>query len=120
MIRKCSVSTPIRSTSRSHSVSRPVCKSDFLKLMINKMKLKHIIFIAGLITLVASACKKESFLNRTPLSDISPQTFFTNETDLQLYCTQYYKSLPVQTLLRSDDQSDDKAHRTLNTLLAGT
>lgn len=88
--------------------------------MINKMKLKHIIFIAGLITLVASACKKDSFLNRTPLSDISPQTFFTNETDLQLYCNQYYKGLPVQTLLRADDQSDDKADRTLNTLLAGT
>ncbi len=84
------------------------------------MKLKHIIFIAGLITLVASACKKDSFLNRTPLSDISPQTFFTNETDLQLYCNQYYKGLPVQTLLRADDQSDDKADRTLNTLLAGT
>jgi hypothetical protein len=66
------------------------------------------------------ACKKDSFLNRHPLSDISPATFFTTETDLQLYCNQYYKTLPVQTLLRADDQSDDKANATLNTLLAGT
>src|ERR1700754_80120 len=88
--------------------------------MINKMKLKLTIFISGLIMLVASACKKDSFLRRAPLSDISPQTFFTNETDLQLYCNQYYKGLPVQTLLRADDQSDDKANQTLNTLLAGT
>jgi hypothetical protein len=88
--------------------------------MINKMKFKHTIFITGLIMLVAGACKKDSFLRRTPLSDISPQTFFTNETDLQLYCNQYYKGLPAQTLLRADDQSDDKANQTLNTLLAGT
>jgi hypothetical protein len=88
--------------------------------MIKKMKLKHNIFIAGALLVLASSCKKDSFLNRAPLSDISPQTFFTNETDLQLYCNQYYKALPAQTLLRADDQSDDKANQTLNTLLSGT
>jgi hypothetical protein len=45
--------------------------------------------------LVFAACKKDSFLNRHPLSDISPTTFFTTETDLELYCNQYYKALPV-------------------------
>ena len=66
------------------------------------------------------SCKKDSFLNRAPLSNISPQTFFTNEPDLQLYCNQYYTNLPVQTFLRADDNSDDKANATINTLLAGT
>ncbi len=67
-----------------------------------------------------TACKKDSFLNRAPLSDISPETFFTNEVDLQLYCNQYYKNLPVQNFLHADDNSDDKANQTINPLLAGT
>jgi hypothetical protein len=83
-----------------------------------KNQIIHIVLVLGLSAFVA--CKKDSFLNRHPLSDISPETFFTTETDLQLYCNQYYIQLPVQTLLRADDQSDDKANATLNTLLAGT
>jgi hypothetical protein len=84
------------------------------------MKKKNILYIAcaGLIAL--SSCKKDSFLNRAPLSNLSPQTFFTNETDFQLYCNQYYTNLPVQTLLRGDFNSDDKANQTLSTLLANT
>ncbi|HLZ88409.1 MAG TPA: RagB/SusD family nutrient uptake outer membrane protein [Puia sp.] len=78
----------------------------------------YITVLAALLTL--GGCKKDSFLNRSPLSDISPETFFTSETDFQLYCNQYYNALPVQTLLRADDQSDDKANATLNSLLAGT
>src|SRR5882672_660175 len=84
------------------------------------MKNKHILYIAcaGLIGMVS--CKKDSFLNRNPLSNFSPQTFFTNESDLQLFCNQYYTNLPVQTFLRADDNSDDKANQTINTMLAGT
>lgn len=70
-------------------------------------------------TIVAS-CKKESFLNRTPLSSIVPENFFKNETDLQLYCNQYYSSLTIQNFLRLDDNSDDKANATINPMLAGT
>jgi hypothetical protein len=88
--------------------------------MLNKMKLKHILFITGAALLVFTACKKDSFLTRAPLSDISPQTFFVNEPDLQLYCNQYYNALPVQTLVCADDQSDDKANATVNALLAGS
>src|SRR5882757_5226905 len=83
------------------------------------MKSKHLLYIAGAMVMALGSCKKD-FLNRAPLSNLSPQTFFTNETDFQLYCNQYYIGLPVQTLLRADDMSDDKANQTLNTLLAGT
>ncbi|HEY4110855.1 RagB/SusD family nutrient uptake outer membrane protein [Puia sp.] len=76
--------------------------------------------IVALGVLGFAACKKDSFLNRHPLSDISPATFFTTETDLQLYCNQYYNTLPAQTLQRADDQSDDKANAMINALLAGT
>src|SRR6186713_1649703 len=84
------------------------------------MKYKNILVIAGAAMIVMSGCKKDALLNRAPLSDISPQTFFVNETDLQLYCNQYYNTLPVQTLVRADDQSDDKANRSISALLAGT
>lgn len=84
------------------------------------MKSKIILYITGLTMLAISACKKDSFLNRAPLSDISPETFFTNETDYQLYCNQYYTGLPVQTLVNADDQSDDKANAAINALLAGS
>ena len=66
------------------------------------------------------SCKKDSFLNRVPLSDISQQNFFTTETDLQLYCNQYYSQLDVQNFVDMDDNSDDKANLSINRLLAGT
>src|SRR5215467_11196814 len=84
------------------------------------MRNKYKLFIAGALMMAMGSCKKQAFLNRAPLSDISPQTFFVNEADLQLYCNQYYNNLPVQTFLRADDQSDDKANSSINSLLAGT
>ena len=82
--------------------------------------MKKILYILSAIMLTMSSCKKDSFLSRSPLSNVSPNTFFTNEADLQLFCNQYYVNLPVQTFLRADDNSDDKANQTINTLLAGT
>ncbi|AYD47445.1 RagB/SusD family nutrient uptake outer membrane protein [Arachidicoccus soli] len=84
------------------------------------MKNKYILYTTFLIVVAFASCKKEAFLNRYPLSDISPQNFFTNETDLQLYCNQYYSHLPVQNFLDADDNSDDKAPQSINSFLAGT
>lgn len=84
------------------------------------MKNKHIIFIVFFAMIALASCKKDSFLNRYPLSDISPENFFKNETDLQIYCNQYYATLPVQNFVNADDNSDDKANASINTFLAGT
>jgi hypothetical protein len=84
------------------------------------MKNKHIIFMTFFAALILASCKKDSFLNRYPLSDISPQNFFKNETDLQIYCNQYYSTLPVQNFVNADDDSDDKANASINSYLAGT
>lgn len=84
------------------------------------MKNKYIIYAALFAMTAIGSCKKDSFLNRYPLSDISPQSFFKNESDLQLYCNQYYSHLPVQDFLRADDNSDDKAPQSINSFLAGT
>jgi hypothetical protein len=84
----------------------------------------------ALITL--TSCKRENFLNRTPISDISPQNFFTNESDLQLYCNQYYavftqqvdsnisRSTLAQEFVDVDDNSDDKANQSISQYLDGT
>ena len=84
------------------------------------MKKYKYIYLMMATLLVFSSCKREEFLNRIPLSDISPENFFKNENDLQLYCNQYYSSLPVQNLLRADNNSDDKANSSINALLNGT
>jgi len=84
------------------------------------MKNKYILYIACAALSIVTSCKRESFLNRSPLSDITPGTYFKNETDLQLYCNQYYPALTVQNFLKLDDNSDDKANASINSLLAGT
>lgn len=83
------------------------------------MKNKHIIFMMLLAVAAFVSCKKDSFLNRYPLSDVSPQNFFKDENDLQLYCNQYYSQLPVQNFVDADDNSDDKANASINSFLAG-
>lgn len=84
------------------------------------MKKYKYIYLMMAILFVLSSCKKEEFLNRVPLSDISPENFFKNENDLQLYCNQFYSSLPVQNFIRADNNSDDKANSSINALLNGT
>jgi hypothetical protein len=84
------------------------------------MKNKLTLYIAFAAMLAVASCKRESFLDRQPLSSIIPQKFFKNETDLQLYCNQYYPALTIQNFQRLDDNSDDKANASINSLLAGT
>jgi hypothetical protein len=84
------------------------------------MRYTNIIYTAIVAGVIFTSCKKDSYLNRYPLSDVSPQNFFTSETDLQLYCNQYYTHLPVQNFLNADDNSDDKAPGKIDQFLAGT
>lgn len=89
------------------------------------MKSKHIIYITFFAIALMASCKKD-YLNRYPLSDISPQNFFKNETDLQLYCNQFYTTLPVQNFIivgsddHGDNYSDNMVPRDISQLLAGT
>lgn len=84
------------------------------------MKNKYHLYIIVLAIMAFVSCKKDSFLNRYPLSDVSPKNFFKDETDLQLYCNQYYSTLPTQYFVDLDDDSDDKANASMNQFLAGT
>ena len=84
------------------------------------MKSRYIIYTAITAMIAFASCKKDSFLNRYPLSDISPENFFNSESDLQVYCNQYYSQLPVQYFVNVDDNSDDKAPQAINQFLDGT
>lgn len=84
------------------------------------MKNGYNIYLIFLAIIAFASCKKDSFLNRYPLSDVSPKNFFKDETDLQLYCNQYYSTLPTQYFVDLDDNSDDKANASANQFLAGT
>lgn len=94
--------------------------------------MKQTIFSILILSLALVSCKRESFLNRTPISDLSPQNFFTNESNLQLYCNQYYTvftqgndsgvstNMWAQQFVNFDDNSDDKANQSINQFLNGT
>jgi len=84
------------------------------------MKNKHLLYLSVVVMMAVTSCKRDAFLNTVPLSSINPLSFFASESDLQLYCNGYYYALPVQTLLRADDNSDDKANNSINSLLANT
>ncbi|WP_316817562.1 RagB/SusD family nutrient uptake outer membrane protein [Pedobacter nyackensis] len=52
------------------------------------------------------SCKKD-FLNKLPITDIAPQTFFQNEKDLELYCNGMYTLVPGAGIMTADVQSDN-------------
>lgn len=50
----------------------------------------------------------DDFLDRTPLSEISPENSFTTATDLELYTNSFYNDLSgVGGIIRSDNLSDN-------------
>ena len=100
------------------------------------MKQQYFLYTALIALVALASCKRESFLNRTPLSDLSPETYFTTEGNLQLYCNQYYSVFTgqpgmttvtgaengglAQQFADADDNSDDKANQSIFQFLDNT
>ncbi len=63
---------------------------------------KHISFLFIGIAALATACKKD-FMDRQPLSDISPDQFFNSEKDLKLYTNSFYSALPSAEGIYNED-----------------
>ncbi|MEC3880094.1 RagB/SusD family nutrient uptake outer membrane protein [Parapedobacter sp. 10938] len=61
-----------------------------------------------LAALMFASCGKD-FLERFPLSQLSPETFFNNERDLELYTNSFYAYLPGEEAYLDDQQSDNLA-----------
>jgi starch-binding outer membrane protein, SusD/RagB family len=74
--------------------------------------------IIFLIILFAS-CKKDSFLDRTPISDLTEQNFFTDANDLNTYCNGLYSFLPTAYIALNDEQSDNFEGTPYNKVVAG-
>lgn len=77
--------------------------------------------VYGLIFLIISfaSCKKDSFLDRTPLSDLTEQNFFNDATDLNTYCNGLYSFLPTAYMALDDEQSDNFENAPFNKVVAG-
>jgi hypothetical protein len=64
------------------------------------------------------ACKKD-FLERRPLSEISPQDFFNTEKDLEMYTNSLYGNLPGTDIYSADNTSDNVETAATNEVVAG-
>ncbi|EOR96180.1 Putative outer membrane protein [Arcticibacter svalbardensis MN12-7] len=60
------------------------------------------IILAIFLALIFVGCKTD-FLERTPLSQISPENAFNTESELQLYVNSFYNSLPSGPEIYSED-----------------
>lgn len=80
-------------------------------------KIQKLILILAGSGLIAS-CNSD-FLERYPLSQISPQVFFNTESDLELYTNSFYTALPGNNIPTDDFQSDNVDVAGLDEIVAG-
>lgn len=78
--------------------------------------MKRILMVLSVLTL--AACKKD-FLDRQPLSDIAPGSFFNNEKDLTLYTNGFYAMLPGNEIYSNDLSSDNVEPAVIGDVVAG-
>jgi len=79
--------------------------------------MKKIVYTIILL-LVASGCN-DDFLERYPLSEVSPQTYFKTENELETYINSLYSYLPTTSIFQDDTQSDNLAPKAFNQVVAG-
>ena len=71
-----------------------------------------------ILTIIAAAvCLASCDLNYTPLSKLSPETFFSNENELQAFSNQFYSTLNMNTY---DEVSDLHIKNSLSDVMNGT
>lgn len=76
------------------------------------MKTKLIVlFICGIVLVFLNACKKE-FLEREPLSKITPDSYLVEESQLAAYAINLYGMMPIMGYFNEDKDTDTYAERT--------
>lgn len=83
--------------------------------------MKHqsiLFFILFVLTFFLTSCKKD-FLQREPLSEITSESFFNNESDLRLYTNSFYSYLPDSDIFSADVNSDNVETAATSDLIAG-
>ncbi len=76
-------------------------------------------FTLFLLMIILSSGCKDDFLERSPLSEISPEKFFTSEKDLELYTNGFYSYLPEENLVTGDFSSDNVNVSAVDELVSG-
>jgi len=98
-----------------------------LTYKINTMKKINIIILAGIVISILSlnSCKKDSFLDRSPVSSITVENFFNNANDLATYTNELYGASGVNTpilgigaIAGNDFQSDNMESIPVNKIVA--
>jgi starch-binding outer membrane protein, SusD/RagB family len=79
--------------------------------------MKHLLYCLFMVLVLAS-CKKD-YLDRYPITEVAPQTFFRTEQDLILYTNSFYAYLPGESVITADLSSDNIENGTLDPLVAG-
>lgn len=76
------------------------------------------LFIILALIIATTACN-DDYLERYPLAQVSPQTYFKTEDELQTYINSLYSFLPGSSIFTGDNQSDNVATKSYNTVVAG-
>lgn len=76
------------------------------------------IFLIITALIAATACN-DDFMDRVPLSELSPQTYFQTESELETYINSLYTILPGSNIFQADVQSDNLASKSFNQVVAG-
>lgn len=76
-------------------------------------------YVSVIIVLMCFQSCKKDFLNKLPISDIAPQTYFKNEKDLELYCNGMYSLVPGAGMMTADVQSDNMEILPYDKVVAG-
>lgn len=76
----------------------------------------YILVVASLI--IFASCSEE-FLNKEPLSELSPSAFFNKGADLELFTNSFYPMLPHTETYNGDNATDNLIHSGPTSLQAG-
>lgn len=79
------------------------------------MKFNYIILIC---MLILGSCS-DDFLDKEPLSDVTPSTFFLKSSDLELYTNGFYRMFPSTGIYDGDERADNIIATTLSEEMRG-
>lgn len=80
--------------------------------------MKNKLILALLLISFVYGCN-DDFLERYPLSEVTPQFYFTSEPELNTYINGLYSMLPGSGVYSADFQSDNVATKGINQIVAG-
>ncbi|MCG1035415.1 RagB/SusD family nutrient uptake outer membrane protein [Polaribacter sargassicola] len=82
------------------------------------MNFKYTIF-SLIIALIMYSCS-DDFLEKQPLSEITPETFFNTASDLQLYTNGFYRMWPSTSIYNGEASTDNIIQTELSDEMRGT